>query len=109
VRSRGPASYHVTECRRSDADANFAIAGNRLFEISIDRCLARFQYHCCFHLCASFLLPYVRSFLKTAAWAGLAAQAATGFAVRRASALSSSSQIALTLRAVAEGVSIFPC
>jgi hypothetical protein len=29
--------------------------------------------------------------------------------VRRASAISSSSQIALTLRAVAEGVSIFPC
>jgi hypothetical protein len=59
VRSGGSASYYVTECSRSDVDTNFAVAGDRFFEISVDRCFSRFQDDCCFHL----LLPFPLSTL----------------------------------------------
>jgi DNA-binding MarR family transcriptional regulator len=56
------ASYNVTECRRIDVDANFPIPGHRLFEISIDRRLARFQYDCRFHFDVPIYVHYTHTF-----------------------------------------------
>ena len=57
VRSGSAASYNVAERGRGDVDANFAIAGNWIFEISVDGRLVSLQHDCCFHLPLPFLLP----------------------------------------------------